>query len=122
MVFIWSMTCWLTVEHAKTMLGLVTEVCIVVSDRMLISLLPMSVEPLKVSCAEAADALAPQARDLKAEDLSLSSYVCLQVVKFILNPVLPVCNFLRSLARLRLGVFSVVSPLHYETSLAHFDR
>ena len=29
----------------------------------------MSVEPLEMSCAEAAVALAPQARDLKAEDL-----------------------------------------------------
>ena len=39
-----------------------------VSDRMLISIPSMSVEPLEMSCIEAADALAPRARDLNAED------------------------------------------------------
>ena len=40
-----------------------------VSDCMLISILSMSVEPLEVLCAEAADALASPERDLKLEDL-----------------------------------------------------
>ena len=51
MVFIyanWSMTCWLTEEHLETALGLVTEGCIVVSDRMMISILPILVEPLEM--------------------------------------------------------------------------
>ena len=45
-------------------------------------------EPLEMLCTKIADALAPRARDLKVEDLSLVSNVCLQEVKFILNPVL----------------------------------
>ena len=40
-----------------------------VSDHMLISTLSVLVETLKMSCAEARNALAPWARDLKAEDL-----------------------------------------------------
>ena len=36
---------------------------------MLISILSMLVEPLEMLCAEAMVALAPQAGDLKAEDL-----------------------------------------------------
>ena len=55
--------------HWETVLELVTEGCIVVSDSMLISILSMLVEPLEMLCAEAADALAPQVWDLKAEDL-----------------------------------------------------
>ena len=51
------------------MLGLLTEGCIVVSDCMLISILSTTVDLLEMLCAEAADALAPLARDLKAEDL-----------------------------------------------------
>ena len=42
-----------------------------VSDRMLISILSMLVEPLERSCAEAADALASRDGDLKTEDLHL---------------------------------------------------
>ena len=45
------------------MLGLVTEGCIVVSDRMLISILSMLVESLEM-CPEAVDALAPRGREL----------------------------------------------------------
>ena len=63
------MTCWLTEKHPETVLELVTEGCIVVFDRLLISKLSVSVEPLEVSCVEAADALAPRARDLNSEDL-----------------------------------------------------
>ena len=62
MVFIcpkWSMTCWSTEECPETALGLVTEGCIVVADRMLISILSMLVEPLDMSCAEAVDAMPP---------------------------------------------------------------
>ena len=51
------------------MLGLVTDGCIVVSDRMLISVLSMLFEAMEMSCAEAVEALAPQARDLKPEVL-----------------------------------------------------
>ena len=40
-----------------------------VSDHMLISLQSLSVVPLEMSCAESEDALAPQAGDLKAEDM-----------------------------------------------------
>ena len=52
-----------------------------VSDRMLIFIISMLVEPLKMLCAEAADALAPRVKDLKAKDLrrfaeSLVSDVC----------------------------------------------
>ena len=67
------MTCWLNGELWETGLGLVTEGCIVVSDRMLIPILSMSIEPLEMSCAEAADALAPSVGDLKAKDLPLVS-------------------------------------------------
>ena len=63
------MTCWSTEECPETVLGLATEGCIVVSDHMLISRSSMLVEPLEMSCAEPVDALAPQAWDLKAEDL-----------------------------------------------------
>ena len=74
MVFIcanWSMTCWSTDERWETALGLVAKNCIVVSNRMLISILSMSVEPLEMLCAEAADALAPWAGYLNPEDLHL---------------------------------------------------
>ena len=70
MVFIcanWSMTCWLTKERLETVLLLVTEDCIVVSDRMLTSIVAMLVETLEMSCAEAANALAPQARNWSLE-------------------------------------------------------
>ena len=40
-----------------------------VSDCMLTSILSVSAEPLEMLCAEAADALALQARNLKAVDL-----------------------------------------------------
>ena len=39
-----------------------------VPDSMLITIQSMSVEPLEMSCAEAMDALAPWAGDLKAEE------------------------------------------------------
>ena len=60
------MTCWLTEECTETALGLVTDHCIVVSDHMLISILSMLVEALEILCAEAAEALAPWAWDLKS--------------------------------------------------------
>ena len=110
------MTCWSTVECSETALRLVTEGCIVVSDHMLISILSMSLEPLEMLCAEAADALAPWAGNLKLK--SLTPDVCLQELKFILNPVLP----LGSLARLGLHEFAEVSPLGFKPSLAHLDR
>ena len=65
------MTCWLPEEYPETALGLVTEGCIVGSDRMLIFILSMLVEALEMSCAETLAALAPQAGDLKPEDLHL---------------------------------------------------
>ena len=63
------MTCRLTEEHVETVLGLLTKGCIVVSYRMLISILSVSVELLEMLCVEAEGALAPQAGDLKFEDL-----------------------------------------------------
>ena len=56
------------------------------SDRMLISILSMSVEQLEMPCAEAADVLGSW---VGAEDLPIASDVCLLEVKFILNLVLP---------------------------------
>ena len=43
-------------------------------------------------------------------------------VSDVLNPDLPLCHFLGSLARLGLGEFFVESLLGFEQSLAHFDR
>ena len=60
----WSMTCWSSVECWETTLELATEGCSVVSHRILISILYMSVEPLEMSCAEAMHALAPSSREL----------------------------------------------------------
>ena len=74
----WSMTCWIAKEPAKTALGLATEGCIVVSDRMLISILFLSLELLEMLCAEAVDALASWTRVLKPDDLL--SPGCLQEV------------------------------------------
>ena len=64
------MTCWSTEASLEIALRLVTKGCIVVSDRMLISTQTEPVEPLKISCAGAADALVPQAGHLKGEYLS----------------------------------------------------
>ena len=50
-----------------------------VSDYMLISILSVSVEPLEMSCAEAADTLAPCAGDLKPDNL--------------LSPLCLMCNY-----------------------------
>ena len=75
--------CLLTKECLETALGLETEGCIVVSDCMLISILSVSVKVLEMLCVEAVDALAPQARDLKAEDLL--SLFCLMCVLKKLN-------------------------------------
>ena len=54
-----------------------------VSDHMLISILSVLGEPLEMSCAEAADALASQAVKLKPEDLL--SPLCLMCVSKKLN-------------------------------------
>ena len=56
------MTSWSTVECWETALGLVTEGCILVSDLH-------TVLRVEVYCAEAEDAKAPWAGDLKAKDL-----------------------------------------------------
>ena len=74
-----------------------------------------NMDPHEMSWAMAA--LAPLSGDLKPE--SLLSDVGLQEVKFVLNPVLPVRHFLRSLARLRLGEFCIASPLGFKPSLVH---
>ena len=63
------MSCWSTKEQMKTVLGLLTEGCNVVSDCMLISIMSELVEALEMLCAEAAEALALQAWDLKPDDL-----------------------------------------------------
>ena len=44
-------------------------------DRMLISILPVLVEALETSCAVVTKALAPQAWDLKADDLMSPLYL-----------------------------------------------
>ena len=64
-----GMACWSTVEGAENALQLVTECCIVVFDCMLIFSLSMSVKALEILFTEAADVLAPQAGDLKPDDL-----------------------------------------------------
>ena len=57
------MTCWLIEEYWETALELLTEGCIMLADRMLISILFGLVEPLEILCAEAVDALAPLASE-----------------------------------------------------------
>ena len=49
-----------------------------------------------VFSSKLADALASRAKDLEAEDLpeSLASDVCFQEVKFVLDRLLPLCQFL----------------------------
>ena len=58
-----SITCWLTEEHPEVEMGLVISGgCNVVSvDRMLISILSVSVEALEMLCAVVTEAPAPQA-------------------------------------------------------------
>ena len=87
---------------------------------MVISIPSMLVEPQDILCAEAVDALAPQAWDLKAEDLL--SPLRIQEVKSILNPILSLCHIFWSLTRLGLSEVAVASPLGFGPSLAHFDR
>ena len=49
-----------------------------VTDRMLISILSVSVEPLEMPCPEAADALSPQTVDFNAEGfLSPLNLMCI---------------------------------------------
>ena len=78
-------------------------------------------------CAEASDALAPRAVDLKLEDLLASEFlvsdVHLKEVKFILNQVLPFlpCHFFWSLTRLGLRELAITSPVGFKPSLAHFN-
>ena len=69
------MTRWLTEENWETVLGLVTEGCIVVSDCMVISILSMLVEPLEILWAEGADALSPRTGDLITDDLLSPLYL-----------------------------------------------
>ena len=46
--------------------------------------------------------------------------MCIQEVKFVLNPALPLCYFYGNPVRLELGEFLVMSPLGFNPSLAHF--
>ena len=65
------MTCWLTDEGLNTTLVLAMEMdgwC-VVSERILVSLLSVSVDPCEMSWAEAALALAPLCEDWMSDDL-----------------------------------------------------
>ena len=109
--------CFHLCKCLQTALGLETEGFIVVSDRKLISVLSMSVEALEMSCAEAADALAPQERDLKpkitTEPECCASDVRLQEVKYILNPVLQFRYFFCSLSILGLSELAVMSHLRF---------
>ena len=84
------MTCGSTDEGSDTTLVLAVlqmDGCCVVSERMLVLILLLSVYPNEISWAAAA--LAPLCGDLKAEDL-LPLDVGLQVGKFVLSPALPV--------------------------------
>ena len=56
-----------------------------VSDRMFISILSISVEPLQISCAEAVVALAAHTWDLKAEDLPSPFLLMCAFQKLILS-------------------------------------
>ena len=106
------MTCWSTNESWDTTLALLLMTgWFVVSGWMLGSILSVSVDPHEKSWAETALALAPLCGDLKPEELlrQFSSDVGPQEVKFVLNPVLPFCYFLGSLARLVLGESTIAS-------------
>ena len=83
------MACWLTDEGWDTTLVLAVlhmDGWCIVSEWMLVFILPVSVNPREILWAAAA--LAPLCGDLKAEE-SIPSDVNLQEVKFVLNPVLP---------------------------------
>ena len=67
-----------------------------------------------MSLAEAALPLTPLCMDLKPEAESLPFDVCLQEVKFVLNPVLPLHHFLGSLARLGLAPAPICRDLKPE--------
>ena len=86
---------------------------------LLIFILSLSVESLEM-CAESTVALGPLARGMKVEDLSLHPDMCLQDIKYVMNPVLPLCHFLGGLARHGLGEFFVASPSGFEPRFAHF--
>ena len=68
------MTCCLIVKLWETALGLAFW-CMIARCSLY-----YLVELLEMPCAEEADALAPQAEDLKAEEESLASDVCVQEV------------------------------------------
>ena len=72
----------------------------------------MSVEALEMSCAEEADALAPQVWDLKPDDLHYS----------LLYPVLPFCYLFWGLSRLGLHELAVMCHLRLNPGLAQLDR
>ena len=67
------MSCWPTLECLETTLGLVIDICFVMSGQMLISILSILLEPL---CSEAADALVSWAGDLKPNNLSPLHLMC----------------------------------------------
>ena len=93
-------------------------------DRMLISILSVSVEVLEMSCAVVAEALEPRAWDLKADDLhqSLVSDVQPQESKLVLYPILMFHHLLQGLSRLCLGRLSVMCPFLVKPDPAHLDR
>ena len=64
-----SMTCCSTTECTETALGFVTQGWNAVSDHTLISIIFMLVEALEMLCDDSTDALAPQAEDLKPDNL-----------------------------------------------------
>ena len=71
-------------------------------DSMLISILSVSVEVLEMLCAEAAEALAPQAWDLMSGNLlSPLRLMCdLRNRNFVLYQILTFCHLLQGLSRL----------------------
>ena len=76
-------------------------------------------------CAETAESLAPQAWDLKLDDLpdqSIASDVRPQKSKLSLYPVLMFCHFLQGLSRLCLHQLVIKYPLRLKPGLAHLER
>ena len=99
----WPITCWLTEEHPKAAVGLVTclDFNVVSVDSMLISILCMSVEALEMLCAVVAKALVSRAWDLKPDNLLRPLHLMCDLSDPIdLYPILMFCHLLWGLSRL----------------------
>ena len=65
----WFMTCSLTEERWETVLGLITEGCIVVPDHMLIPILFMSVDPVDPAVCQSSRCICSQGHGLEVKHL-----------------------------------------------------